>query len=260
MRILIFLMIFFISTASVAQDTLNSLINTALENNLALQQRSIDWEKAWRAQQAAQGMFLPTVSLETRYSRADGGRLIEFPIGDIVNPIYGSLNTLMQEQLFPTDLGNETIPFLLDREHESKIRVVQPILQPAIYYNFKIQTLLKDIQYDARQVYARQLVSDVKQAYYTVMKTRKVFILYDSTRVLVEENLRVSTALFENDKVTEADVFRAEADLAALTQQQAEARKNIRLAKAQFNFLLNQELDTPIPIAKLPDVVPVTVP
>ncbi|MBD3376295.1 hypothetical protein GF406_14755 [candidate division KSB1 bacterium] len=249
-------LLFCIESAVAAPAALDSLINIALQNNLALQQRTMAWEKAWRAQQAAQGMFLPTVSLEARYSRAEGGRQIDFPIGDIVNPIYSSLNMLMQQPVFPTNVPNETIPFLREREHETRLRVVQPVLQPAIYYNLQIQSLLKDIHYDARRVYARQLVADVKQAYYDVLKTQKVLVLYDSTRVLVEENLHVSTVLFENDKVTEADVFRAKAELADQHQQQAKARKNAQLARAQLNFLLNRDLDTPIAVEALPKQEP----
>lgn len=252
----LYILLFGIEIAAAAPAALDSLINTALQNNLALQQRTIDWEKAWRAQQAAQGMFLPRVSLEARYSRAEGGRQIDFPIGDIVNPIYSSLNMLMQQPVFPSDVPNEAIPFLREREHETRLRVVQPVLQPAIYYNLQFQSLLKDIHYDARRVYARQLVADVKRAYYDVLKTQKIRVLYDSTRVLLEENLRVSKALFENDKVTEADVFRAKAELADLNQKQAKARKDAQLARAQLNFLLNRDLETPIAVDALPDREP----
>lgn len=36
------------------------------------------------------GMFLPSVSIEARYSRAGGGKIIEFPVGDLMNPVYGT--------------------------------------------------------------------------------------------------------------------------------------------------------------------------
>ena len=39
-------------------------------------------------------MFLPDISMNARYTVARGGRIIEFPVGDLLNPVYITLNML----------------------------------------------------------------------------------------------------------------------------------------------------------------------
>jgi outer membrane protein len=41
-------------------------------------------------------MFLPTVSFNASYTVADGGRILEIPFGDMLNPIYNNLNQINQ--------------------------------------------------------------------------------------------------------------------------------------------------------------------
>jgi len=95
-------------------------------------------------------------------------------------------------------------------------------------------------------VFKQQLISDIKTAYFNYMKAIKVKELLKETRGLLEENLRLNRSLFKNHKKTEEVVFRSEAELSKLDQQQAEAEKNVRLAASYFNFLLNRPLDADI--------------
>jgi outer membrane protein TolC len=76
------------------------------------------------------------------------------------------------------------------------------------------------------------------------------------TEDLLQENLRVSRSLFENQKVTRDVVYRAQAELSEVEQQKAEAEKGRILARSYFNFLLNRDLDAPVEMeipADLPD-------
>ncbi|MBN1561575.1 TolC family protein [candidate division KSB1 bacterium] len=63
-------------------------IQQALDSNLALQQADFSYQKSIAALREARGLFLPGVDIQARYSRADGGRLIEFPVGDMLNYDY----------------------------------------------------------------------------------------------------------------------------------------------------------------------------
>ncbi len=97
-------------------------------------------------------------------------------------------------------------------------------------------------------VFKRQLVTDIKSAYFTYLKTVGVEKLLNNTRELLKENLRVSESLFKNDKVTREVVYRSKAELSDLEMQIAEAEKNSRMAAAYFNFLLNRPLDAEIAV------------
>lgn len=234
------------------QDTLEHYIQTGMENNLSLQQHQFSLKQSIQALKEARGMFLPSVSIEARYSRAGGGRIIEFPVGDLMNPVYQSLNQLLtvhgQVPGFPQHIPNEEIPFLREKEHETKLHVVQPVFQPAIYFNAKIKKSLTRMEEAKVKAFKRQLTADIKSAYYNYIKTVEVVKLLDETRKLMQENVRVSESLFRNHKRTEEVVLRAKAELSKLDQQRTEAQKNVLMAAAYFNFLLNRPLDETIRI------------
>ncbi len=249
MRQLLFFFILLTSQSSLhSGEVLDRYVLQALDSNLALKQADFNYEKSITALKEAGGLFLPSATIEARYSRAEGGRVIEFPIGDMLNPIYQTLNFLTGFPAFPTNLPNEEFQFFREREHDTKIRVVQPVFQPKIYYNYKIQKQLSDIENASRNAYARHLVADVKTAYYNYLTAIQVVELANRTHILLQENLRISESLFHNDKVTIDAVYRARTELSRLEQRRAEATKLYNLSQAYFNFLLNRALDTPIDV------------
>ncbi len=227
---------------------LDSYINEALESNLSLKQKEFSFQKSISALNQAKGLFLPSVNIEARYSRAGGGRMIEFPIGDMLNPVYQSLNEILDgmgldRRPFPT-LKNETIPFLREKEHDTKLRVIQPVFQPKVYYNYKIKSGLKEMSELDIRVFKRHLIADIKTAYYSYLKTAELVDLLSDAKKLLQENLRVSQKLFENQKITRDGVLRSNAELAGLKQKLIAAQNNKNLAASYFNFLLNAPLDS----------------
>jgi outer membrane protein TolC len=244
---------------------LEGYIREGLDNNLALKQKDFSFARAAAALKEARGLFLPSVGVEARYSRAGGGRIIDIPIGDLMNPVYGTLNTILQgagqPPPFPTNLQNERIPFLREREHDTKIRAVQPLFQPVIAFNYGIQRGLKNIEMESRNAYRRKLAAEIRTAYYNYLKTVRVNDLLDHTQKLLEENLRVTRSLMQNQKASPAAVYRAEAEMQAFLQQKAEAGKGRILAASYFNFLLNRPLDGTIETPSLErEELPVPIP
>lgn len=248
MKFKVTIMLLFTLLASItAQDAvLERYIKSGLENNLALKQKEFSLQKSIASLDDARGMFMPSVSINARYTRAGGGRTIDFPVGDLVNPIYGGLNQLLGSNVYPTDIANEEINFLRKKEHETKISLVQPIFQPQIYFNYKLNNNLVEIKKAEKEVYARELIAEIRKAYYNYRKTLQVVDLFHETEELLTENLRVSKSLFNNDKVTKDVVYRAEAELSDIIQRKSEAEKNQELARNYFNFLLNRSLDSTI--------------
>lgn len=224
---------------------LDSYVEEGLKTNLALQQQHINLEKNVAALQEAKALFLPTLDLDARYSRAAGGRLIEFPIGDILNPVYSTLNQLTESSQFPR-LNNEAIPFLRPQEQETRLRFVQPILQPGILYNYQIRHTQVDMQSNAVAVYKRQLEADIRSSYYTYLKSIRVIDLYKKVQQLQEENIAFNEKLFNHDKITYDVIYASKADLSETELKLAEAEKNRKVATAYFNFLLNKSLATDI--------------
>jgi len=227
------------------EATLDRYINEGLVNNLALKQKEVNYLKSMEALKQARALFFPDISLNARFTAAEGGRVIEFPVGTMLNPVYQSLNYLLDQDLFP-DIENMEFGFYRPTEHETKIRLAQPIVDTKVIYNQKInKEMSKAVLADAG-AYRRQLVAEIKTAYFNYLKTLKLLQLVDDTRELLVENIRVNESLFDNNIVTIDNVYRSRAELSKLERQEAEARKNHEVAKAYFNFLLNRPFETSI--------------
>ena len=234
------------------ETVLDQYIKIGLESNLALKQEKYSLEQSTKALKEARGMFFPSLTLHSRYTRAGGGRTIEFPVGTIVNPIYQTLNEILEAlgqdpKPFPV-IPDEIIPFLRTEEQETKLRLIQPLFQPAIYYNHALKSNLVDIQDFKTTIYKRELIKEIKISYFNYLRAYYVIELFTETELLLKENLRVSEKLYSVQKVTRDAVYRSEAELSSIEQRQLEARNNLDLSRSYLNFLLNRPLTEEIEI------------
>jgi len=223
-------------------------LGEALQNNLALKQKEFSLGKSIAALDEARGMFLPRIDLFSRYSRAGGGREIDIPIGELVNPMQSALNLLLQSKVFPADLPNEKIMFLREREHDTKLRLTQPLFQPKIYYNYSLNKKLSQIEKAAKNKYVRELIADVKTAYINFLQAGEAVDIYQNYMKLLVENKRVNESLVKNGKATPDVVYRADAEIADMEKKISNAETTKKSAHYYFNFLLNKDLNSEIKI------------
>jgi len=245
----ILLLIFFQVVFS-QEDPLEQYIKIGLETNLALKQQEFSLEQSIEVLNEARGKYFPSVDIIARYSRAGGGREITIPIGDLVNPIYKTLNQLLEAEgyppSFPEDVPDETIYFIREKEHDTRIRLVQPIFQPAIWNNYGLKSDLSEIEELRTRMYQRRLVNEIKRAYFQYLKATQVVDLYERIMDLQTENLRVSEKLFSAGKATQDVVFRAKAELSGTEQQKMHVENLQRQGRSYLNFILNRPLETEI--------------
>ena len=90
-------------------DILEQYISQALANNLSLKAYSFAEAKQLSRVEQAKVLWKPKVDLTSSYLLAEGGRTILFPVGDLFNPVYGTLNELTSSQTFPSGLENNEI-------------------------------------------------------------------------------------------------------------------------------------------------------
>jgi len=248
-RILLTLTLCLAISSLKAQTILDQYIDQALESNIALQQKGLSYQKSLAALDEAKALFFPKLSLEARYSVAGGGRTIELPLGDLLNPVYNNLNLINDPNSgIPTypQIENEEFQFFRPREHETKLRLVFPIFNAAIRNNHKIQQNLNSAEQIAVEIYKRELVKEVKTAYFNYQKAYQAQQLFDNTLLLVQENLRTTNSLHKYDKVTIDVVYAAQVEVKRVEQQLAAARKDQEVARAYFNFLLNRSYEETI--------------
>lgn len=224
---------------------LEEYVKVGLQSNQSLKQKQLDYASSLSALKGSRGLFLPEVSVNARYTIARGGRTIEFPVGDLLNPVYSTLNVLTTSEMFPS-IENEAFPFYRPKEQETKLSLVQPIFSSEIIHNYRIQKQYTEIYRVDVERYKRELIKEITKAYYGYQKAFNLVGLADTTFSLVKENLRVSQRLFDNDKVTIDAVYRSDAELSKVEVQRSQAKNMLEASKAYFNFLLNQPLDSPI--------------
>lgn len=244
--------LFFSAYLTAQENILDQYIKQGLESNLALQQKKLSYKKSLATLKEAKGLFFPEISFNARYSVADGGRVIDFPIGDLMNPVYSTLNQILQSDKFPM-VENEQIYFLRPTEQETRLSLIQPVYNPQITHNYRIKEKLADAEAINIDIYKRELVAEIKKAYLKYLQTIAVKKLYDQTLQLVQENLRTNRSLFKNDKITIDVVYRSKSEVSKIRQKIAEAEKNCRFAASYFNFLLNRPLDSEIEEMKFED-------
>jgi len=224
----------------------DALVAEALETNLGLAsvEASVDQRLAVLDQVRAQ--FLPTIDLQLRYSRADGGREIVFPVGDLLNPVYGSLNALLTASGQPAPfapIDNVSFNFLREREQDSLVRLTQPLYDARLAAERRGAAYSYDAARFGLQAYRLRLARDVRQSYYRWLAAREAVGVLEATAVLARENERVNESLHRNGKVTLDLKLRAEAERLEVEQQLVRARAVEDLARRYLNLLCNAPLD-----------------
>jgi len=239
-------------------QVIDDYVRAGLAANLGLRAAALDVERSQAALDAARARFFPEATLEARYTRAEGGRVIELPFADLVNPIYATLNQLLAASGRPAEFPQiEDRGFGLVREQEQDTRLTlrQPLYAPAIPAAVRAQRALLEGNEYARLAFARRLKRDVTTGYLGWLQATHTVAIVDSSRGLLAENLRVNDSLFRNGKITQDQVLRARAELLAVEQQLREARNGAAQARSYLNFLLNRELEAPLEPAEPADEI-----
>lgn len=241
---------------SKAQSILDSYIQEGLASNQSIKQQNFLLEKNIFALKEAKSMFLPNVSFSTTYTKADGGRTIDFPTGDLLNNVYSTLNQLTGTAVFP-QLQNQSILLNPDNFYDAKFRTSLPILNAELTYNKRIKGQQVELQAAEVLLYKRELVKEIKVAYYQYAKAVNAVDIYESSLRLVEEGKRINSALFNNDKVNRSAVIRSDNEVSKINASLTAARKTRESAQYFLNFLLNRSLTDSItidPITSLPEL------
>lgn len=223
------------------QSVLQAYIDEGLRSNLQLKQEQLNYEKSVEGLNVARALFLPQVAVNANYTLASGGRKIDFPVGDMLNPVYSALNQLTDSNQFP-QLQNQSIQFLPNNFHDTKVRIIQPLFNPDIYFNFKAQKELISVQQAQRNSYENELKYSITSAYYQYLQTEEALKVLMETRGFLIELVKLNQKLVANQKATKDVVLGAEYELNKLDQQLAETARNHEVSKSYFNFLLNRDL------------------
>jgi outer membrane protein TolC len=218
------LLIYGIGASSYSQEKLEGYIKMGLQNNEVIRQHNFDITKSIYALKEARSLFSPTVSLNANYTKADGGRTIDIPIGNMLNPVYSTLNQITNSNAFPV-LQNQSVLINPDNFYDAKIHTTMPLLNFEIIYNKRIKSQQSTLQAIELEVYKRELVKEIKIAYYKYLQSVEGIAIYQEALKLVTENQRVNQSLFKNEKINRTAVLRSDNEVIRMEANLETARQ-----------------------------------
>ena len=246
-----FILLFWIHSTSVqAQTVLDTYIKEGLANNLVLQDKNASLEQSLLALKDAKSFFLPSMDFGANYTLAEGGRTIAFPVGDLLNPVYSTLNKLTASNKFP-QIENVSEQLLPDNFYDTRFRTTLPLLNTDLIYQQQIRK--EQVNWNSYQVeiYRATLIQDIRIAFFNFCAAHSSIKILKNTLQLVEQNLKDTRSLVENGKRLPAALLRVESELEQVKSLVIEAELKTSNAAQYLNFLVNRPLDQEVPFEEM---------
>ncbi len=241
-------LVYLLNPAIGQSPILQSYLEEAIENNLSLKTH----EYAYRVQQSkfeqAKTMNSFSGDINASYLLARGGRDIEFPVGDLFNPAYATLNQLTGSSEFPTDLENVNTALTPNDFLDAQFQISKPLINSNIRFNKKIQKELLHLASIDKEIEERDLVMQIKTAYYNYHKSIHAETILDESEHLLNDVKNVNSKLIKYDKATPDIQFDVDFQLQSLESQRLIVRQQQETVQALFNLLLNKPFDADIRI------------
>lgn len=220
--------------ALAAQGPLDDYVREGLRQNLGIRQQALQVERSEAALREARGYFLPSATLNARYTNVSG-QVVN--LGELINPAFEALNQLIGAPQFPTN-----IDLRLPLKQETAVRVAQPIFQAEIYSGYRAASAARDVQSATFAATERQLAAEIRSAYLTHAKALRLAELRLATRTLLEEQLRVMQRLVEVGRATPDALSRVRAEFSEAQQREAEAAQLVSATRQSFNMTVGRPI------------------
>lgn len=248
-RVLGFLIFLLFNITGMAQESavLEKYIEEGLENNIGLKKQEISLEKALNSISLARSSFAPLISFNPTYTLASGGRSLQFPIGDLLNPVYGTLNQLTNTNNFPS-VENVDIQFAPNNFHETVLKVQYPLFNTNIKYNWLIQKELLQSEIAKQKVLKHELRYQISTAYLQYLKSLEGIKTIKESIVFLDKLIAFNENLVKNKVVLKDVVLSAKYEQSKVKQQLTQIESQSKIAKAYFNFLLNRPANSDIEV------------
>jgi outer membrane protein TolC len=233
------------STACLAQKPIDKYVESGIKNSIVLQQKNISLDKAIYSLKEANSLFFPSINLKGDYQSGEGGRQIAIPLGDMLNPVYGTLNQLTMSNSFP-QISNVETNFFPKNFYDVKLRTSMPIINADLFYNRDIQKQQIKISEFEIEIYKKELSKNIKVAYYQYLSAAKAISVYENAIKVAQEAKRINEKLLNNGKTVKAYVLRAESEIQNLQSKITNSKQQEKNAQLYFNFLINATNDQAI--------------
>ncbi len=233
-------------------QVLESYITEGLSKNLQIKQQQLNLQKAQENIRQSKALFYPKLSFEANYTLAAGGRNIQFPIGDLFNPVYENLNAINAvvapgSLLYP-ELKNQEINFLPNNFQETKVQFSYPIYNTDLKYNRQIQDMLYQSEAAKKMALENEIRHEIEVAYIQYLQALEAEGIWQSTKTVLVELKRFNESLVKNNVATRDLVITAEYELSKTEQEIYKLTNLQNSAKSYFNYLVFKDLQSEIKI------------
>ena len=243
----VFLLLFFLlgfePVVAVSQSVLDAYIEEGIANNLQIKKEGFELNRGQLMVESVQAKRLPSIHFTSSYLLAQGGRSIELPVGDLLNPAYATLNQLTAENTFPTDLENTKEYLIPNNFNDTRFKISYPLYNRALFYNYKAQKEKISIQQAKMETFKLNLEKEIKMTYYAYFRANEVSKIYNQTKVLLKEVHRFNEKMIKAQKATAYLNTSIDFELEKIEGLLINVRQEQRTVQAYFNTLLNRNLE-----------------
>ena len=224
-------------------------IEEALQSNITFQNTENSYFKSLEALKEARGAFLPTISLVARYTTAEGQNQLGISSEELTGPLFTNLDLINQTlagivpgypEIPPYVSDSDDLNNALNTNQQTAVLFSLPLFNAVIIRNHALKKKLTEVENLAIEIHRRQLVREVKLAYFQYLQTRDLESIAAKASQVAAASVEVAEALYLNDKATKEDRYTAEANHQQARIDQLEAANDVVLARTYFNFLLNR--------------------
>ena len=251
-KISIFLGILFFliggSSPTMAADvlTLEQSIKIALERSLSILSAEQEIKAKEFQERSSKADFYPKLGTSYSYTRLD-----EDTVDDAKYTTYAynpQTTTFYSRDISPLETDT----------YELNITATQPL-----FTGWRLTTIreLASLGVDTAKIKKDALIQDlvlnVKEAYFGILKTEKLEKVAEQAVEQLEAHLRVSQAFYDEGIIAKNELLQTEVQMAQARQNLIKARNFVEIARSLFNKLLRRGLDKKVKIKDILDYYPV---
>ena len=235
-----------------SQDFL-PLVQKTWQHNDVLKAKNFQLESVGSALAEARAMYGPDISFGMQYTLAAGGRSIDIPVGDLLNPVYSTLNNLTQTNAFPS-IKNASEQFFPNNFYDARIRVKQAVYYPDLAINKRIkQENIRQKELEVK-AYKRLLVKETMTAYFSVETTKRVIEIYRANDSLLSEVSRSTKSMIQHGIALPSALARIEIQQSSLRASMMESATHHQNALLYFQFVTGESGFENLNLEELPSL------
>jgi outer membrane protein len=246
-RLSIFFGILFSLTAplclAIASDvlTLEESIEIALKESLSVQSAQEDIRAKEFEERSARTDFYPKLSTDYSYTRIDTSTVNDAKYTTLAVSPSGTLTT---RQVSPLDADNYVF----------NLTVTQPLFTGwRLTALRELASLGLDTAKIKKDTVIQDLVLNVKEAYFGILKAEKLEKVAEQAVAQLEAHLRVAQAFYDEGIIAKNELLQTEVQMAQARQDLIKARNFVEIARSLFNKLLRRGLDAEVAIEDILD-------